>query len=265
MATQNLRHAPSVSWLLLIALAALLTSSEVQLTADDATRELTKSWVEERRAEFQQYDFRREAIQPTNLTMEPQSILNWSNPERGAATGALFLWTDQGRPQLIACAFEWNGRLNHEFHSLSTDPITAQRLATPVHRFDPGIEFKALPEAPTPAGERRLRLTQMRRLAERFRVTSGKSETRLLTQPVFRSPEALSDDVAVFVFVQGTDPECTLLLEATGMKEWRYALARQTKWALKVELDQRLVWEPTPLAKVKADAPFVVLPQNTAK
>jgi hypothetical protein len=262
-ANHNLQSASQVGRAILLTLTVLICN-DVPLTADEDPKELAKAWVEERRAEFQEYDFRREAITPTSLTMESQSLLNWSNPERGAANGALFLWTDQGRPQMIVCAFEWNGILKHEFHSLSVDPITAQRRGNPVHRFAPGVEFKELPEAPAPVSQRALRLAQMRRLAERFRVTMGKSETRLLTQPVFRSPAALSDDIAIFVFVQGTDPECTLLLEAADMKEWRYALARQSKWGLKVELDQKLVWEVAPTAKAQADAPFFVAPQKPA-
>jgi len=264
MACHNLRPASAVIWALSIALGGVLTFIEIPLTADEDSKELAKAWVEERRAEFQEYDFRRESITPASLTMELQSLLNWSNPERGAANGALFLWTDQGRPQMVVCAFEWNGILKHEFHSLSVDPITAQRLGNPVHRFAPGIEFKELPEAPPPATQRALRLTQMRRLAERFRVTMGKSETRLLTQPIFRSPASLSDDIAVFAFVQGTDPECTLLLEAADKKEWRYALARQSKWGLRVELDQKLVWEAAPTAKAEVDAPFFVAPQKSS-
>jgi hypothetical protein len=68
----------------------------------------------------------------------------------------------------------------------------------------------------------------------------------------------------MFVFVQGTDPECTLLLEATHKQEWRYAFARQTKWGLKVELDQKAVWETAPTAKAKEDFPFIVFPQKSA-
>ncbi len=232
------------------------------VAAEENAREAAASWVEDRRMELQQYDLRREARMPTRLKMESQSLLNWTNPERAAAHGAVFLWTDQGRPQMIACAFEWNGRRNHEFQSLSQDSILAELRGVPMHQFGQGVEFKIVPETTAPVAQRALRLTQMRRLAERFRVTAGKSETRLLTQPVFRSPPELADDVAVFLFVQGTDPECTLVLEATEKKEWRYALARQTKWGLKVLLDDEPIWEALPSAKAEANAPFIVIPER---
>lgn len=244
----------------LITLAALLINTGMLVVAEDDGKDAASTWVRDRQLELQQYDFHRDVRMPSRLKMESRSLLNWTNPEREAAHGAVFLWTDQGRPHMIACAFEWSGRQNHEFQSLSEDAISAELRGNPVHRFGPGVEFKVLPNAGAPVAQRTLRLTQMRRLAERFRVTAGKSETRLLTQPVFRSPPELADDIAVFLFVQGTDPECSLVLEATDKKEWRYALARQTKWGLKVLLDDEDVWQTSPPAK--ADASFIVIPER---
>jgi hypothetical protein len=246
----------------MLMLGTWLACAENRLFADEDAREAAASWVAERRQQLQQYQLRRETSKPINLKMEAQSLLNWTNPERDAAHGVVFLWTDQGRPQMIACAFEWNERRNHEFQSLSEDSISAELHGAPVHRFGQGIEFKSVPDATAPVAQRALRLTQMRRLAERFRVTAGKSETRLLTQPVFRSPPELADDIAVFLFVQGTDPECTLILEAPEKKEWRYALARQTKWGLKVFFDDEPIWQALPSAKAKENSSFIVIPER---
>jgi len=222
-----------------------------------------QQWVQARQAEFAEYRFRRESERAVALTMQPHSILNWSNPERGTDSGAVFLWTEEGRPQMIACAFEFGGLLKHEFQSLSTEPIAAQRGTSEVHRFGPGVEWQLLAKAPPPATQRPLRLTQMRRQADRFRAQVGSSPTRLLTQPVYRSPADAEEDIAAFLFVQGTDPELTLLLAISPEKEWRYALARQTKWGLKVELDGAPLWSQSSAAKAKADSPFIVIPQKT--
>jgi hypothetical protein len=223
-------------------------------------------WLAERLKEFQEYRFEREGAVPAPLTMAPQSVLNWSNPERGTEQGALFVWTHEGRPQMIACAFEWKS-LKHEFHSLCDDAIAASRRGEPIHRFGPGIEWLELPDAPAPARSRPLRLTQMRRLAERFRVFVGHkdwAQTRLLSQPVYRVPESPGPDGAVFVFVQGTDPECVLLVETSVADGWRYALARQTKFGLKAEIDGRVVWERDPNHRPAAtpETPFLVLAQE---
>jgi hypothetical protein len=223
-----------------------------------------RAWLSARLAEFQEYRFEREGAAPVELALAPQSLLNWSNPERGTEFGALYLWTHDGRPQMIACAFEWKS-LKHEFHSLSEDPIAATRRGGPVHRFGPGIEWLDLPGAEKPARTRALRLTQMRRMAERFRVSVGHTDwaqTRLLSQPVFRSPESSGAEAAIFVFVQGTDPECVLLLETVDGR-WRYALARQTKFGLQAEFDGRVIWEREPNHRPLAtpQTPFLVLAQ----
>ena len=53
-------------------------------------------------------------------------------------------------------------------------------------------------------------------------------------------------DGGVFAFVQGTDPEAILLLEAVhadGRPRWQYAFARATSAALEARLDKPVVWE----------------------
>ena len=227
-----------------------------------------KEWLAKRQAEFEAYEISLEAEKPRKLILESRSLLNWSNAERGADVGAVFLWTDRGLPQLIACAFGRDKLLRHEFHSLSTEPIVAQRGGEAVHRFGSGAMWQQLPaalgagEAAPPAKQRALRLTQMRRQAERFRVVMGgkqPAQMRLLTQPVYRTPAELEDDMALFAFVQGTDPECVLMLEATAEGKWQYCLTRQTKWPLKVELDGKEVADFPSLGRTPAESPFFVL------
>jgi hypothetical protein len=217
--------------------------------SSDLTRR-PADWLEERTQELASYRFEAERDPPHVLKMEPRSILNWSNPERGTYAGAVFLWTHEGRPELIACAYGRDQWLRHEFHSLSSDAITAERGGGKVHRFKPGIAWRDLTDAPPPAATAALRLAQMRKQAERFRVTivvqppggsKQPAETRMLTQPVYRWQSAAGEEVALFLFVQGTDPECVLMLEATSDKTWRYALTRQTRAAVEAELDGKRV------------------------
>src|SRR5262245_3250862 len=247
--------------------AVALVAQELPTAGENAA---AKKWLDARQAEFAEYRLHRGEQNAVGLRMESRSLLNWSNPERGAGTGGLYLWTDDaGHPAMIACAFEFAGTLKHEFHSLSAEPVVAERGGNVVHRFGPGVEWKPLTGAPQPSEQRPLRLTQMRRLAERFRVRVGNkewSETRLLSQPVYRSPASAEEDVAVFLFVQGTDPECVLLLKAAPNEGWRYSLTRQTKWGLKADLDGTSVWERTSTGRPEAEpqSPFIVLPQTPA-
>jgi len=252
-----------------LALVGFVAGTKGQESQPADGRLAAKKWLDERQTEFAQYRFHRGEQRPIDLSMEPHSLLNWSNPERGAGTGGLYLWTDGGNPAMIACAFEFAGTLKHEFHSLSTEPVVAERGGSVVHRFGPGVEWKPLSGSPQPSEQRPLRLAQMRRLAERFRVRVGNkewSETRLLSQPVYRSPASATEDITVFLFVQGTDPECVLLLKAVPAEGWRYSLTRQTKWGLKAELDGAPVWERMPTGRPEAEpqSPFIVLPQTPA-
>ena len=51
-------------------------------------------------------------------------------------------------------------------------------------------------------------------------------------------------DGGLFAFVQGTDPEVLLLIEARGGKGpgWHFAAARMQNSALQLKLDGREVW-----------------------
>ena len=68
-------------------------------------------------------------------------------------------------------------------------------------------------------------------------------EARLLTQPIYRVPADARTDAALFAFVQGTDPEVVLLVEAVNSTGWRYALARMTVVAIAADLNDARVWE----------------------
>src|SRR5205085_10594892 len=99
------------------------------------------------------------------------------------------------------------------------------------------------------------RLSQMRSMSGNF--TADKTDRddnvsvqrmRLLTQPVFRytSKAARVTDGALFAFVQGTDPEVLLLLEAQESDSgsaWHFALARMNSTAFNVRYLDRPVWQ----------------------
>jgi hypothetical protein len=211
-----------------------------------------KEWLAQRAEEFATYRFEIDGAPQKTLLLEPKPF-KWSNPERNTIYGATFVWTVDGRPELIGSAYGRYQYLKHEFHSLSTEPIVAERSGKRVHRFPAGIEWRELPGAPDPAASYALRLTQMRRQAERFemamifrRPVEVRHPLRLLPTPLYRSPQSAADEVALFLFVQGTDPECVLLLEAKSDKTWRYAFARQNEGSLQADLDGKQVLDMPP-------------------
>jgi hypothetical protein len=149
--------------------------------------------------------------------------------------------------------------MSHEFHSLSTTGLSGRYEGQDVWTTpEPGLVYADLPDAGDVAGTPPARLSQMRQFARRFtaRATDpdGQSiDLRLLTQPVYRyelTPAAEKmglRDGGLFAFVQGTDPEIWLLIEAhePGLNQplkWRYACARMNSIALTVEYQNQQLW-----------------------
>ena len=124
----------------------------------------------------------------------------------------------------------------------------------------PGVEFKDVPAASKPAKSPAERLRQMKAIAEKFKATmtgwsadnTDQEQLRLLARPLHRydlanakEPAADLLDGALFAYVQGTDPEVILILEAIGTGEkaaWQFAFARATSGGLEVKLGGDLVW-----------------------
>lgn len=182
-----------------------------------------------------------------------ESVLKWSNPDAGRVYGDVYVWTDGGRPAAVASIYRWYApyqSLTIEFCSLSAGPIVASRGGQVLWQpADPGIAWHELPASAAPARSRPARLTQMRRMADRFtvRLTDSRADQaavdkvlRLLSRPVYRYDEAMSVDGALFAFVVGTDPELLLLLESDEAG-WRYALTRINRDTLAVSLDGAMV------------------------
>jgi hypothetical protein len=197
---------------------------------------------------------------PQPLEMQAQSLLRWSNQLTGKQTaGEVFLWTDRGRPQAVASIYRFTDaqialREQHEFCSLSLMPLTAKReTVQPWAPMVAGVEWKPIPDTTEPPSSPSRRLLEMRRLAGTF---SGEKTTRdnivrplrLLPQPVYRfngqHPDVL--DGGLFAFVEETDPEILLLIEAQKSNDsakWMYAAARMNSIAMRVLRNEQPVWE----------------------
>jgi hypothetical protein len=181
--------------------------------------------------------------QSSLLELTSKPLLHWANPAGNGEDGAVYIWQQHGRPEVIGTFFTYRRAstgetvLKHSLHSLSALPIAAdyskRRVWSPK---TPGVTFQPVPEAPVPAGSSRMRLSQMKVLAKDF---SGKlvdlrekSETlRLLPQPLVRYEPTAGEvvDGAIFALAQGTDPQLLLLLEArgpAGAPAWEFAFAR---------------------------------------
>jgi hypothetical protein len=166
------------------------------------------------------------------------ALLRSSNPVSGSKDGAIFLWTDKGRPQVALKIFTFDNKsYSHAWLSLSEDLLTAQRGGKVIwNPREPGAVFREVPGAPPPAQSAAKRLAQMRAMAGKFTSTYtaphldvNPYELRLLTQPLYRyEAEDAKSDGAVFAFVQSTASVALLLLESRGADDgprWHYAYA----------------------------------------
>jgi hypothetical protein len=170
------------------------------------------------------------------------------------------LWLHDERPAAIASIYRWYHPYKDstvEFVSVAEQGLAAEEDGkSQWNTKSPGIAFAPLPEAPQPAASRGARLVQMRSLARRFNAEltdkrggdSVARELRLLNQPAHRYEAAQHKivDGGLFAFVEGTDPEAWLMLEAIAGEDaiaWRYALVRMNLDALSIRLDGRVIHE----------------------
>lgn len=249
-------------------LAACLLSAAVHVDAiaqeppgqDDELAQL-KEFREHARRAAGRYEMWSGTDRDQGLVLREPPILQWTNPVGGRqAQGEVFLWTDRGRAAVVVSIYKMLDPTrsyfyeDREFCSLASGPLVA---ISPEHaEWEPveaGAVWELLPDAPAPRDSAALRLRQMRLLAGRFtadKTTRAGTERdlRLLPQPVYRyegdHPDVL--DGAVFAFVEGTDPEAFLLIEARPGEEgptWYYALARMNSILLRGYDGEDLVWE----------------------
>jgi hypothetical protein len=195
--------------------------------------------------------------------LTPVPVLRWRNVVRGQVGEAMMVvWPHNGRPIAVTSIYPWDGKMCHEFDSLSRGSKLFARDKDQViwSPETPGVEFKAVPKAPKPAKTAAGRLLQMKAIAEGFKATmtgwsadnSDQERLRLLPRPLFRydmanakEPDAKRLDGALFAYVLGTDPEVVLMLEAIGTAEkaeWQCAFVRATSGGLEVKFGDEVVW-----------------------
>jgi len=199
-----------------------------------------------------------------NAPLTPQVAFRWINASRGRdAQDFLLLWVHDGRPVATASVFPFGRDLCHELCSLSrhAELVARDRSGTVWAPESAGVKFQDVPDGPAPAETPTLRLAQMKSLGARFTATltgwkddeSEREVLRLLPRPLYRYDMKAAEDThpdlrdgALFAFVQGTDPEVLLLVEAVVLDDrlrWQYAFARATSGALEARLGDQLVWK----------------------
>ncbi|APW59171.1 hypothetical protein [Paludisphaera borealis] len=212
------------------------------------------------------------------FTLRAEPVMRFTNPVGTVQDGAIFVWLgESGRPAAAVQVFHHNknGNWYQEFCSLSDVPLSAGRLWGPTPA---GVEFRPFPGAPKPADTPELRLRQINDLARECAAENapegagkeaGKTpesfhKLRRLTKPYARYGKAETGvlDGALLAFVDGTDPEVYLLVEARRTKDgyaWHYAFAPAAIAPIKGYVRGKEVWSlPYREAWLDRNAPFYV-------
>lgn len=239
-----------------ICLSLATSISVAESPNENASASQRDAWSAYYAAQLPQYKFFL-ADRPDQPLELPDATLRWSNPLRPGTHGDMFVWSHQGRGVLVGSLFSYYHaknvrRVAHQFQSLTTDTIVCQHTGGSDFRIEgPGLKFTPIQDAPAPADNRVVRLTQMRMLSRSFKASCMNKGVyqplRGLPQPVYRfEGEAIEDDGAIFAYVMGTDPELLLVIsvhQTPDGPQWQYAAARFASEPLQLTRNGETVWD----------------------
>ncbi len=212
------------------ALVILSLAGQVAAEAPEKT-ELAKALQSLYRREAAEYEFALDSARKEKLKLLEKPVMSWTGQNAGFVSGDVFVWTRNGRAEVIGCIGSLPGETSrgvfHEFHALTDKPLPEVEIATG-RRWrprQPGVITKPVPGAAVPGATGARRMLEMRNLARQFtsrmQARSGEERLRLLPQPIYRyDTKSLAasnlpvSDGAIFAYVwtRGTDPEFLLLL-----------------------------------------------------
>lgn len=221
---------------------------------DPDARDIYGRTFEDLTSNLTEYEFTAE-VSKFDAKLRSTPVLRWTNPVRRTIESGVFLWTDRGRPIALMSAF-WSGQRNfqHEFQSLA-DFRFSMRLGDKRWTPDAATKYEVFDKDIQVSAKRSLRLIQMRGMAKSIDafVFQSKSEEklRLLPEPLYRYPEVMLAegviDGGLFAFVQATDPEVLMVLEARedddGNRMWYAGYGRMSAYPLTVRRNNATVRE----------------------
>jgi hypothetical protein len=236
------------------------------LEAADDAKPLTEKKEEDAPREQQLQNMKRSAAQykisfaddaKRQIKFHENAAMRFSNPVTRAKDGAIYVWSEHGRPQAIFKLYTYDNEIyHHEWQSLSESALVAERDGKIVWSpAEPGINYRELPDAPKPAETAVERLRQMKSLAGKFSSTytdiprdAKPVDLRLLIQPLFRfevDNESKFLDGAIFGFAQGTAPPAILLIEARLTSEsqrYYYAFAKMASGSVSARYREKEIF-----------------------
>ena len=254
-----MRFIETTGIVLILTSAAMMALAPVSLVAQEANS--TKDDEESARlhkvldGSLKLYEV--SSVQTTAPGITPKPVLRWINDERDShSVGHVALWLDRGQPVIAMATYIWSNQYYVEFDLLSREPVTVKNQTAVIWQPQAGLEFQPIPNSPAVETSAPARLRQIKLMSEQFNATmlgwradnSDRTELRRLPRELYRYQPENSKviDGAIFAFVQGTDPEALLMIEAVKTEkrsEWQYAFIRQTSGELEGRHSNRVVWK----------------------
>jgi hypothetical protein len=194
--------------------------------------------------------------QAAELNQEP--LLYFNNLPHRIVNGSLWGWSAGGRPVTLCKVEQYDrGRPDQTWlyclASLSDKKIAVEfRDGVSWSAKTAGVEMRDLPDGPAPAEDARGRLRQMKDLARRFSATDfepngpGRSQLRLLPQPVWRYSDAAGGTVdgAIFATEGVAAVYLVELRQKRGQRpKWHYGVTAMDAWAVSIKLYDKEVWK----------------------
>lgn len=230
-------------------------SEKEEAKTESANKSVEKARHKRMRAFAEQFEVYVDSNSNKKARLIEQPIFRWSNPERDAIGGAVFLWTVEGRPHATIGIWTYDDTAQTDSYEVQSISERSFRTKNPVRPWSPrnaGIKFNELKNVSPPTKSTKLRLSQMRILAKkhfsaRVLERGNNSKLRLLPTPAYRYDSYPADvvDGAMFSLAQGTDPEVFLILEARKQKDklvWYYAFVSQTSQPAFGSLNDKEIW-----------------------
>jgi hypothetical protein len=213
--------------------------------------------LENGKVEAALYTIRSKNDDQKPIKLNVESLLKWQNSVNQSVHGNIFVWTKEGRPELVASIYQFYSpkvEFAAEFQSLSLEPLVIEKNGKEVWTpNEPGIVLKVFGDAAEPSASKAQRLVQMRKVASQFTVqltdwSGERYRLRLLPRPLFRygSPDSDVLDGALFAFTYTTDPELLVMVEVRKSDKgfrWMYGHARMNIGDLSVSLGDREIWK----------------------
>ena len=201
-----------LGFLLAMTSGAIAQSTENEFNELDAVRE---NLLQQARA----YKFESKSDHPVDLSLHDESLLNWTNPKRGADLGITVLWKDEGLPLAFVTLFTAGGSTRHSLTSLSEFPLRATYEGKPTWTPTPGVAWREWEPGKTSiAKTEALRMGQMKKIAGQFQFrlnpSGNVSMLELMAEPLhrFKSKKHGALDGALFAFAEGNDAEVLFIL-----------------------------------------------------